>query len=454
MPAFITANLIFVGLTVAGFAPLALGLLLVVAAGVFVLRRPQCGLLLLATLAPFHGLLLITDLPSYAAGWKEALVLLTLAATFLAPPDARGRPGRRLPDWTLAIAGLGTLGMLSAAAVGGFQATVGLKIAFFYVLVAVAAWRCPLSSRERDLLVSIIMLTGVVTSVVGIFQQLLGAEWLHALGYEYNETIRYSGNLLRSFSTFGQPFPFGFFVTLSLLIGIPQALNEPGRRRNRLFLLATPLLGLGVLSTFVRGAWLGLAVGLVYLASRRYRILLLLIPPALIVLALLPPDISGSAFSSSSSKERTDSWVQHSDLVTNHPLGAGIGSAGSASEKVAAAAGDDARRYQPDNYYFKMLVELGVLGLWFLVLLLTFSFRSCRQAAKRLEGRDAALAEGVSATILASAAAAMVATYFEIFPMDVFFWLFLGVVSTRDSEAPTALPPQRVLMLHAGAKDL
>lgn len=303
------------------------------------------------------------------------------------------------------------------------------------------------------------MLTGVVTSAFGILPQLLGPERLHALGYEYNETIRYSGNILRSFSTFDQPFAFGFFVTLSLLIGIPQALSEPSRRRNRLFLLATPLLGLGVLSTFVRGAWLGLGVGLVFLASRRYRVLLLLIPHALIALALPPPDISASAFSSSSSKERTDSWVQHSDLVTNHPLGAGIGSAGSASEKVAEAAGDDAKQYQPDNYYFKMLVELGVLGLWFLVLLLVFSFRSCREAATRLAGRDAALAEGVSATVLASAAAGMVATYLEIFPMDLFFWLLIGVVATwdgssRGEEEWTALAPQPASTLHEAGKAL
>lgn len=68
MLGFITVNLVLVGLAVAGLAPLALGLSLVVAAGVAVLRRPQRGLLLLATLAPFHGLLLIAGLPPFAAG--------------------------------------------------------------------------------------------------------------------------------------------------------------------------------------------------------------------------------------------------------------------------------------------------------------------------------------------------------------------------------------------------
>jgi hypothetical protein len=64
----------------------------------------------------------------------------------------------------------------------------------------------------------------------------------------------------------------------------------------------------------------------------------------------------------------------------------------------------------------------------------TFQFARC--AAARLTGRDAALAEGVAASILASAAAAMVATYFEIFPMDLYFWLLLGVVAARYAELP------------------
>ncbi len=430
-PLVLALNSVLVALALTGGISLALAVVLAGSALVAILRRPQRGLLVLAALSPFNGLLLIADLPSAAAGWKELLVLFTLGATFVSPEGSRGRPGRRLPGWTAAVIGLGVLALASAVVVGGVQAAVGLKISLFYVLVAVIAWRCPLSSGERDLLVSIIMVAGVATSAVGLAQQVVGAERLSQLGYEYNSTIRFSGDFLRSFSTFNQPFPFGFFVALSLLIGIPQALTEPGRIRNQLFVMATPLLVLGVLSTFVRGAWLALAIGLAYLASKRYRVLLLLVPVGLVLLVFLPPDISSSAFSAKSSIERTESWLQNADLVLDHPLGAGIGTAGSASEKVAALQ-EGVKAYQPDNYYFKVLVELGVLGLWFLVLLLVSAYRSSRQAVVRLSGRDAALAEGVSAFILASAAAAMVATYFEIFPMDLFFWLLLGVIASCD----------------------
>jgi hypothetical protein len=38
----------------------------------------------------------------------------------------------------------------------------------------------------------------------------------------------------------------------------------------------------------------------------------------------------------------------------------------------------------------------------------------------------------LTAHILGVAVACFVATYFEIFPMDFFFWLLLGIVVTCD----------------------
>jgi len=115
-------------------APLAVGLT----------RRPQRGLLVLAALVPFDGLLLLVDrLPPLAAGWKEALVLASLGATFVAPPQARASGPRPLPGWAPAVAGMLVLGAVSAVVVGGLQAAWGLKIAFFFVLAANRGWLLP-----------------------------------------------------------------------------------------------------------------------------------------------------------------------------------------------------------------------------------------------------------------------------------------------------------------------
>ena len=414
---------------------------LVVGALSALIVRPQRGILVLAALMPYDGL---NEVIPFPAGWKEALVILVLGTTLVAPEEARGAPGRRLPHWAPILAAFAVLGLVSAVAVGGTQGLVGLKTGYFYVLIAVALWRCPLSFRERDRLVTIIMVNGVVTAAFGIVQQVLGHARLNELGWEYNTTIRFAGGwFLRSFSTFNQPFPFALYLMLAILIGIPIALTDPSRRRNRLFLFTLPVLVLALAFTITRAGWLGLAVGVAYLALTKYRVLALPLAHFVIigVVALVLVTSYSSAFlSRSSSEERFDVWRQNTSQITSHPLGVGIGASGSAAEKTAEVEGrlerDDVEILQPDNYYFKTALELGVIGLWLFVLLLVTTFSAANSAAARLHGVDAALASGVAAMVLGAAAVSFVATYFEIFPLEAHFWLLLGVVATCVSESP------------------
>ncbi|MDQ3898478.1 MAG: O-antigen ligase family protein [Actinomycetota bacterium] len=392
-------------------------------------HRPQRGLLVLAALVPFDGLLLLVDrLPPLAAGWKEALVLATLGATFVAPARARAAGARRIPGWAPAVAGMLVLGLVSAAAVGGLQAAWGLKIAFFFVLVAVAVWRCPFDGRERDVLVTILMVTGFATAVYGVAQQVLGPARLNAFGYEYNSTIRTTRGLLRSFSSFDNPFGFGYFLMLVLLIGTAHALARPERLRSRLFFLTVPVLLVALAGTFVRGAWIGLVVGLAYLGTVRFPRLLLGLPLVLVGALLLPSGVASAAFSASSGAERVAGWQANLSQLTRHPLGLGLGSSNAAAEKVAGGQREGV--YHPDNEYYRAMYELGVLGLWLTVLLLASAFLGTRAVSADAASDGAVFALAVSSTVLAAAAASLVATYFDTFPNNVYFWLLLGVVAT------------------------
>jgi hypothetical protein len=417
---------------------------------VAVVQRPQRGVLALAALVPFDGLLLLLPGSGAVAGWKEGLVIVTLAATFVAPTAVRRPAGHRRPGWVPAAGAFALVGLVSAVIVGGDQGMLGAKIGFFYLLLAIASWRCPLDARERDRLVTVLMATGVVTAVYGIVQQLLGAGQLADMGYEYNSTIRFAGGYLRSFSTFVQPFPFGFFLMLVLLVGIPQVLEEPRRLRNQLFLLAVPVLTLGLAASLVRGAWLGLAAGLLYFALTRYRVLFLGAPIIVLGLAFLPTDTTAAALSASSSQERVLGWEQNIARVAANPLGEGTGAVGAPAERVLAEAGvrggpDDA--YQPDSYFVKIGIELGVLGLWLFVVAMAGALRTAHRAA-RADGRDGALASSTAAYIVAAITASMVATFFEIFPMEAYFWLLLTVtsgmaVSTASTRSAPGTRPAR-----------
>lgn len=438
----VAANgLIVLALVAQAALPLTV-LAILVPLSVSLTRRPQRGLLVLAALIPFDGLLLLApDLPPLAAGWKEALVLATLAATFVAPVGARATTKRPLPGWAPAVAGLLVLGFASAVAIGGLQAAWGLKTAFFFLLVVVIVWRCPFHAGERDALVTIFFAAGFVTAVYGLAQQAIGHSGLNALGYEYNSAIRTTHGVLRSFSSFDNPFGFGYFLMLVLLIGLPHALASPDRLRSRLFFLALPVLLLGLASSFVRGAWIGLLVGLAYLGWMRFRSLFLGVPLAMVVLLLLPTGVVASAaFSSSSSSERIAGWDANLSNIARHPVGVGLGSSNAAAEKVVDAGARTAEVYHPDNEYYKVLYELGVVGLWMTVLLLVSTFLSVRAISARLARDGSLFALSVSATVLAAGIASLVTVYFDTFPNNVYFWLLLGVVAAESRPPLSPLP--------------
>ncbi|WP_371053832.1 O-antigen ligase family protein [Rhodococcus gordoniae] len=438
---------------------LLLALPAVIALFALLYLRAQNGLLIVAALTPLHGLLTIVPGGQALAPWKEGVLLLTLAATFVSPYRRR-LPAPSYPWWP-AVAAWVAMGVLSALAVSGLAGITALKITYFYLVIPVILWRAPFDARDRDRLVTIIMGMGVLTAVVGLAQQVVGGERLAELGYRWDEHLRTTGGILRSFSTFTTPFAFGLFVMISLIVGCAVAFADPHRLRNKVFLCATPIMLLGMGVTIVRASYIGLAVALLWFAIHRYRALFLafgsiavLVP---IVLVAAPSSVLATLFSSSSLGERGDGWSQTLSSLWMHPFGQGLGATGSAASKhlgdgnpmlsdlsLHAAVQFGFMPYQPDNYYMKLAVELGPLGVWLFVLVLVCAAVSTLRASRIMSGQDSALALGVSGTIVAAAIASTVATYLEIFPLDVYFWLLLGTVGcalTQHWSLHRNLPP-------------
>jgi len=274
----------------------------------------------------------------------------------------------------------------------------------------------------------------VFTSLVGIWQQVVGHEYLASLGYQYDENIRFTvGFQLRSFSTFNLPFSFGFYLMLAVLIGLPMSLAEPRRLRSKLFLLSLPIIAAGMLFSFVRGAMLGLAIGLLYLAFHRYKLLVWGIPLVLVAALFIPSggNLTGAVFGSNSLGDRTTSWSDRFNQIVEHPFGSGIGTTGAAADRTAIIKKTNRDlAFQPDNSYLKVAFELGVIGLWLLILMLVSMFLFTRAVERKVQGIDRDFVAGVSAQWLAIMSASLVATYLELVPMDQLFWLMIAIVAT------------------------
>jgi hypothetical protein len=436
-------------------AALAVGIPVAIA----VAQRPQRGVILFTAVLPFDGILKQFG-PSFLDPWKQVVIFGLLGLTFVCPVDARGAPHRKLPGWIWAVAGLVALGFASALTVDRQTALVGLRISFFSIFLALTIWRCPLSRRERDHVVSVFVLLAIVTSLVGLWQQVVGHEYLHGLGYQYGDTIRFtSGLTMRSWSTFNLPFAFGFYLMLAILLALPMSLAEPRRLRSKIFFVSLPLITLALLYSFVRGAFLGLAFGLLYLAFHRYKYLVYGIPLVLVAALFIPAGatLTSAVFSSSSLQERTLSWGDRLDLFAENPFGTGIGTTGAAAEKAARLNFQNPDlTYVPDNTWLKEMFELGILGLWFFALMIASMFVSIRRTERSSTGIDRDFLSGASAQLLAVAIASFVATYLELVPMDQLFWAMIAIAATMEpqtAQAPAVYRPGvRARLLRIGGE--
>ncbi len=448
-------TLAVIGATLAGRLPLMLVALVGIAAAVWIARRPQRGVLLAVALLPLDGLRLPLGIDGQVASWKEGLAVFTAICAFFSIQ----RVARRAkPDWFWWLVAFVVLSVTWFGIHQSKAAFWGLKLNFVYLALAYAAWRCPLDKRDRDRFVSILMGLGVLTAAYGVAQQLIGHERLNQLGYAYNSVLRFNGGFLRSISTFALPFSFGFFLMMVIVICVPVALADLTRLRNRLFLLATPLLVAGLVTSIVRTAMLGLIVGLLYIGIRRFHsVIAVLVPLGLVAIFFIPGSSATSALSSDSTKARSANWTENIDGVLDHPLGIGVGETGAAKarsygqsvQEQAAAFGIDLSQpdsdvytpilgangvYQPDNYYFKTVVELGVIGLWFLIRILFGAVRESRRLERVKDKRDSALGIGITAYLAATIFSMFFATYLELFPMDAYFWLLLGITAATVRE--------------------
>lgn len=422
---------------------LALAGIVALAGAWWIWLRPQRGLLVFAAVSPLHYILIFWFGASFHSGWKEALLGYTAVCAL-----ARA-PWRRLPrfnqPWAYVFVAFAAIGTISAVSTLPLNVALSpIKITFFYGLVfPLVVWLRPLDSRDRDHLVSIMMVMGLITGVYGIYQQIIGPEALAAQGFQYNTDIRTAGSLLRSFSTFGQPFPFALYEMVTLLVCGVVAAGDPRRLRNTAFLILTPVYLIAMSTAVVRAAFLGLIVGLLWIGFLRYRRVLTALAVAAVAAAVGAALFSGpvlSTFLSSNSLgERGSGWTESITSVLSNPFGIGLGTTGSAAEVVAKATGATSVPYQPDNYFMKVAIELGPLGLWafvgVLVVATAFTVRAMRSATSQF---DRSLCLGVSAMVVAASAAALVSTYFEIFPDDAYFWLLLSAAaSTVAAPTPT-----------------
>lgn len=279
-------------------------------------------------------------------------------------------------------------------------------------------------------LVAALMASGCVQALVGVyqFQGGSGAPHLWILDFRY----------FRAFGGFGQPNPFGAFMGLTLplalgaLYGAFQTayLHKTDRQGlviwahyGLLCLAGTAIIGIGLLVSWSRGAWLGfgaaLGVMILFGPKRRWRGLAIGLLCAIglifaILTGILPDaltarfsdfaqdlsgfqDVRGVAINDANYAviERLAHWQAAFAMAEDHPLiGVGFGAYEIAYPRYALVNWPHPLGHA-HNYYLNLLAEVGVIGLGaYLLLWLSISWLTMR-ALGRLEGFRRGVALGL-----------------------------------------------------------
>jgi O-antigen ligase len=424
---------------------LAVGLPLVVV-GLF---RPWVGIGLCFGLAPFLLYIKRFSWNTEVGLLIEALLALALAAMLLQVSFER-----RWRAWASALTipvllycFYQLLQVFNPNTPSLFHRVFGLRALLVYLVPFLAALL--LIKRRRDLVRCLVVWVScsVVAALYGLWQYFVGLNtyerwWIYANA----ATHILPGGRLRIFSTLGSADAFGMYMAIGIILTFALVVMTRSPLRRLGLLLTMPVMALGLLYSLTRGAYGGFAAALVVVAlltrSKLYGVALALVMAGSLVYGLNnPEDYLVSRVISTFNPTEDASYTARADaledalpIIARLPFGLGPATAGRKGGELLSRADVNAESAEfvgipLDNYYFRIGLENGWIGLLLFVALLVMVLAMGSRIAWRL--RDHRL-RWLAATIVACIAAMILGAfsnnYFGYLPLNIWFWFSLGVL--------------------------
>jgi polysaccharide biosynthesis protein PslJ len=449
-----------VGLVAVWLSPLAaLGVVVALASGLLILRQPDVGLYCLIGLAYLLPFAVVPLRLGAQLTALEALLGLTLGATLLRALARQERPRVSGPTWLLvALLGLDAVSfLLSSPYAGGSDVTRRVLKLALAMLVFPLSLRLVRSDAQINRLLAALCLLSALESATGLALYLLPhpttirlLSALGPLGYPTGDDVlrflpgpnnTYS-DVLRATGTSIDPNVFGGVLMLGAAVAITQCFaSRPVLPRWLLLGCASMTVAAMVISQS-RASWVGLAAGLLALATVRYRRIWLVIIPAALAVALTPFGrgllgrvLSGFAGQDRAAGMRLDEYHNALEIVRQHPL-LGIGFGAAPSLDLAPGV---------SSIYLTVAETAGLLALGVYLTLLAWLLLDGLHALMTVS--DPAH-QGALASLLTLLVAALVAGLFDhyfagtAFPHAVaLFWLGSALLYRATKLTPTDRSP-------------
>jgi O-antigen ligase len=325
----------------------------------------------------------------------------------------------------------------SVSLTGALSLQASAKEAAKWTEMVLAYWlivQAEFDGRRIKQTLAVIVVAGLAEAAIGIYQAVLQ---VGPHGF-----LLFGGSALRAFGTFDQPNPYagylGLIIPLAFGAALGLALDLPSRRGpgspwGEYALLGLALVALGAMLAALffslsRGAWLGVAAGLVVavvVRSRRAAAFALALALLIAVVALLGqmnliPDVVSARFSGVGDYfgfqdvrgvsvndanyaivERMAHWEAAWNMFSDHPwLGIGFGNYATVYPAYALPHWSDPLGHA-HNYYLNVLAEAGLVGLAGYLFLWGAVFWMAWRAVRATTGLAQGLAAGACGVLVA-----------------------------------------------------
>ncbi|PZT53313.1 hypothetical protein DN757_22865 [Paenibacillus silvae] len=275
-------------------------------------------------------------------------------------------------------------------------------------------------------------------------QYALGIEKLITMGFVYGVNIKnYLEGVPRLSSITYSPDGYAYALLMTGIIA--ERTRMAVNHRSFRILIQMLTISFLLLST-IRSAlllWCVYQVVLFMLSMRKYSKKNMLI--LAVVFMTLPAAVffggrllqSKNLLSSSSLLDRLQTWGSSltSPFTMNGMIGNGIGSVGAASRRTHMM-GLNSSNFAVDNQYFSLYEQTGWIGLVYFLLLFMWLFITLVKRMKApFEPGVSTLPQTAIALGAGVAAASLTTNVLELFPANVFFWMFVGMALYQHRSA-------------------
>lgn len=300
---------------------------------------------------------------------------------------------------------------------------------------------------------------GVATVMAGygLFQHHHGLPWQEMawLLTEGNATTHILHGFIRVFSTCGDAATFGFVMVAGCLLAGAMAMAAQGTTRWVLVALTIPMV-YGLALSYARGPVVALVAGVVWLVIAAKDARLTAGAMAIAVAGTLAIGALGGGklldrlqtaadpINDASFQVRVGYMATYAPEIAKRPFGYGVNTSGHGARKVSG--GEAVRKsvvgVPTDNYYFKLALELGWLGVGLFLVLCAAIVRVAWAAARApTDPMTHAVALGLSATVVAWLLGAASNDILAQKPVAEFFWVAVGTlaaIAARPKPSPPA----------------